>query len=77
MSVYSVGSVGEVIEDGVTGYLFKEFDAEYIFKVRELVLEKAELNKLGKAAKARANAEFAPAKLLNSHIALFEEILGR
>ncbi len=73
----NVGSVGEVISDGTTGYLFDEFGSDYIFKVRQLVLEKAELKKLGKAAEDRAKEEFSPAKLIDSHIALFEEILSR
>jgi glycosyltransferase involved in cell wall biosynthesis len=73
----NVGSVGEVISDGKTGYLFDEFGSDYIFKVRQLVLEKAELQKLGRAAAVHANAEFSPEKLINSHMALFEEILGR
>jgi glycosyltransferase involved in cell wall biosynthesis len=73
----NVGSVGEVIEDGKTGFLFDEFGNDFIFKVRQLVLEKSELKKLGKAAHEHSRAEFSPEKLINSHIALFEEILGR
>jgi glycosyltransferase involved in cell wall biosynthesis len=73
----SVGSVAEVIADGDTGFLFDEFGSDYIFKVRQLVLENSELKKLGKAAEERAKAQFSPQKLINSHVALFEEILGR
>ncbi len=73
----NVGSVGEVIEEGKTGYLFDDFGANYIFKVRQLVLEKAEIKKLGQAAQIRAQLEFSPKRLIDSHIAIFEEILGR
>jgi glycosyltransferase involved in cell wall biosynthesis len=72
-----VGSVAEVIEDGKTGFVFPEFGADYIFKVRELVLEKAELKRLGQAAQIHAKSEFSPDKLIDSHTAIFEEILGR
>jgi glycosyltransferase involved in cell wall biosynthesis len=73
----NVGSVGEVTADGDTGFLFDEFGSDYIFKVRQLVLENSELKKLGRAAEERAKAQFSPQKLINSHVALFEEILGR
>jgi glycosyltransferase involved in cell wall biosynthesis len=73
----NVGSVGEVIADGDTGFLFDEFGSDYIFKVRQLVLGISELIKLGRAAEERAKAQFSPQKLINSHVALFEEILGR
>ena len=72
-----VGSVGEVIEDGKTGFVFEEFDEDYIKKVRELVTSSETLKSLGKAARERALKEFSVEKLVNSHLALFDEILGR
>lgn len=73
----NVGSVAEVIADGETGYVFDEFGPEFIAQVRELVLEKTEIASLGKRAKNRARDEFSPQKMVNSHLALFDEILSR
>ncbi|NBX49466.1 glycosyltransferase family 1 protein [bacterium] len=72
-----VGSISEVIDDGVTGYVYDEFDEKYIRRVRELILDKAALKALGKQAKERAAREFAPEKLVESHLRLFDEILRR
>lgn len=73
----NVGSVAEVIADGETGYVFDEFGPEFIARVRELVLEKTEISSLGERAKNRARDEFSPQKMVNSHLALFDEILSR
>ncbi len=73
----NVGSVAEVIADGETGYVFGEFGPEFISQVRELVLEKTEISSLGERAKNRARDEFSPQKMVNSHLALFDEILSR
>lgn len=72
-----VGSISEVVEDGVTGYVYDEFDENYIKRVRELILDKATLKALGKKAKERAAKEFAPETLVESHLRLFDEILRR
>ena len=72
-----VGSVGEVIEDGNTGYTFERCDESFIAKVRELVHSSEERERLGANAKVRASREFSPELLITSHLALFEEILGR
>lgn len=71
----NVGSVAEVIADGETGYVFDEFGDEFIARVRELVLEKTEIKALSERAKNRARDEFSPQKMVNSHLALFDEIL--
>ncbi len=73
----NVGSVAEVIADGETGYVFDEFGADFIARVRKLVLEKTEIASLAEKAKNRARDEFSPQKLVNSHLALFDEILSR
>lgn len=73
----NVGSVAEVIADGDTGYVFDEFGAEFIARVKELVLEKSEIKVMGERAKNRARDEFSPQKMVNSHLALFDEILSR
>ncbi len=73
----NVGSVAEVVADGETGYVFDEFGAEFIARVRKLVLEKTEIKVLGERAKNRARDEFSPQKMVNSHLTLFDEILSR
>jgi glycosyltransferase involved in cell wall biosynthesis len=72
-----VGSVGEVIVDGKTGYLFSEFGEGYIEKVRELVLNHTKVAEMSAASKQWAGAHFAPEKMVKSHLALFDEILVR
>jgi glycosyltransferase involved in cell wall biosynthesis len=70
-----VGSVGEVIEDGKTGFVFAEFGEDYIRKVRELVLDTKARKRLGEFAQSRAEREFSPSALIKSHIEMFDEIL--
>jgi glycosyltransferase involved in cell wall biosynthesis len=72
-----VGSVGEVILDGKTGYLFSEFNQSYIEKVRELILDKKQIEQMASASKKWATAQFSPEKMVKMHIELFEEILAR
>lgn len=71
-----VGSVGEVISDGETGFVFKSFGPEYIEKVRELVLSAESREKIGARAAVRASHEFSIEKMVNTHIALFKEACG-
>ena len=72
-----VGSVSEVIDDGTTGFVFEEFGEDYIKKVRELVATPSQMEILGRAAHERAMRVFSVEKLVNSHLTLFNEILGR
>ena len=72
-----VGSVGEVIMDGKTGYLFSEFGKNYIDRLRELISSPAQTKSMGEAAERWASKEFSPEKMVNSHLALFDEILAR
>jgi len=73
----NVGSVAEVIADRQGGFIFDSFGPEYLEKVKELVLDMARLEKLGQYARELAKVKFSPERLVNSHLALFEEILGR
>lgn len=70
-----VGSVGEVILDGITGYLFSEFNQSYIERVRELILDKKQIEQMASASRKWAAAQFSPEKMVKMHIELFEEIL--
>lgn len=71
-----VGSVGEVISDGETGFVFNSFGPEFIEKVRELVLSRKSREKISARAAVRASYEFSTEKMVNSHIALFKEAFG-
>ncbi len=71
------GSVSEVIDDGTTGFVFEEFGEDYIKKVREFVTSSETLKSPGKAPRERALKEISVEKLVNSHLTLFNEILGR
>ena len=72
-----VGSVREVVADGVTGYVLGSFGADYVARVRELVGDAGLREKFGLAARERAADEFSPERLLNSHREIFAEILAR
>jgi glycosyltransferase involved in cell wall biosynthesis len=72
-----VGSVGEVISNGETGFVFDECGDDFIAKVGELVHSAQVREQLGAGAKLRASREFSPERLIASHLSLFEEILGR
>ena len=72
-----VGSVGEIVKNGKSGYLFAEFGEDYIKKVRDLVADRNDLKRLGDFAKEQSVQEFSPSALIKSHVEMFEEILCR
>ena len=72
-----VGSVGEVVLDGITGYLFSEFNQSYIERVRELISDKKKIDQMASASKKWATSQFSPEQMVKMHIELFEEILKR
>jgi glycosyltransferase involved in cell wall biosynthesis len=72
-----VGSVSEIVEDGVTGIL-SEVDADQITsKIVELVENSSKLEKMKKAAKARAGSLFAREVMVEKHLKVYREILDR
>jgi glycosyltransferase involved in cell wall biosynthesis len=72
-----VGSVREVIQDGLTGYVLPEFGTEYISKVRELVASAAARESISHAAKQYSREHFAPELLIQKHLELFERVLAK
>lgn len=70
-----VGSVREVVQDQVTGYVLPAFDSEFMEKVELLASNDAHRANMGKAARNRAMNEYSRAKLIDSHKALFEDFL--
>ncbi len=70
-----VGSVCEVVEDGSTGYVVKEFGEEYVAKLRLLISDQFLRESMGKAARERAEKEFSPSQMIKTHIDLFTKLL--
>lgn len=70
-----VGSVGEVIENNVTGFAYSNFNSEYFLKVKDLVLDKRIRKILGIQARERAKIEFSPATMVQRHLQVFLKLL--
>lgn len=71
----NVGSVSEAIKDKETGFIFNEFNQNYIDTVKELAENKKERNRLGKAATKRSKKEFDPGRFVQDHLKLFNRAL--
>lgn len=71
-----VGSVAEVIEDGVTGYVYDEIDEKFIDAVKKLIGDAKLRAEMGEAAAKLADEEFNPARFIQEHLRLFERVLG-
>ena len=71
----NVGSVAEVIRDKETGYVFNQFDKNYIDTVKELAKNKKRRNKLCKAAAKWSKKEFDPERFVQDHLKLFKRAL--
>ena len=72
-----VGSVCEILEDGVTGYLAGKDVKELASKI-EMVIEDLESGaKLGKAAKLRAEREFSSSVMADAHLGLYKDVLDK
>lgn len=69
-----VGSVGEVIASGETGFVVANWGGEFEERLRELIESPELRNRFGRAAKARAEREFKPESLIERHIALFDSV---
>jgi len=72
-----VGSVAEVIEDQVTGFVFDEFDERYIEAVKRLINESDLRISLGRGAKARAGQLFSLDRFTQEHLRLIELVLSK
>lgn len=67
-----VGSVAEVIEDKISGYIFEEFKEEYFEAVRRLIRDRELRDSMGRAAKARASQLFSVERFTQEHLRLIE-----
>lgn len=74
----NVGGVGELIEDGITGFLVAPGDTQvFADRVRSLLLNELLRITLGRAAQALARSAFSVERNLNQHLALYDYIVGR
>ena len=72
-----VGSVSEILEDGITGYLAGKDVKELASKI-EMVIEDLQSGaKLGKAAKLRAEREFSSSVMADAHLGLYKDVLDK
>jgi glycosyltransferase involved in cell wall biosynthesis len=69
------GSVSEVIDQGKTGFVVKEFNEKYFQYLNQLLKDKKLRNKFGKEAKKRAQKEFDPGRLIQDHLKLFQKAI--
>ena len=72
-----VGSVSEILEDGITGYLAGKDVKELADKI-EMVIQDLESGvKLGRAAKLRAEREFSSSVMADAHLGLYKDVLDK
>lgn len=72
-----VGSVREIVEDGVTGLLVRPDDAEALTAaIRALLDDPTRRAALAGAARARAAAEFTADAMARRYEALYDEVLA-
>ena len=73
----NVGSVSEILEDGITGYLAGKDVKELASKI-EMVIQDLESGvKLGRAAKLRAEREFSSSVMADAHLGLYKDVLDK
>jgi glycosyltransferase involved in cell wall biosynthesis len=72
-----VGSVSEIVEDEVTGKLVSGAPPKLASAISSLVESPNTLQSMGKAAKKRAKNLFSREVMVNRHLEVYEEILGK
>ncbi|MFZ9945383.1 MAG: glycosyltransferase [Candidatus Nanopelagicaceae bacterium] len=72
-----VGSVSEILEDGVTGYLAGKDVKELASKLEVVIQDLQSEAKLGKAAKLRAEREFSSSVMADAHLGLYKDVLDK
>ena len=73
----NVGSVSEIVEDGITGRLAKRDVVELSSAIREVVTSIHKNSDLGNAARSRALKEFSSQVMAEAHMKLYEKVLGK
>jgi len=72
-----VGSVSEILEDGITGYLASKESADLAAKIEKVLLDLESGAKMGKAAKLRAEREFSSSVMADAHFGLYRKVLDK
>lgn len=72
-----VGSVSEIIEDGVTGALVTGGAVKISLAIRELLANHSKLASMRKSAKKRARELFSQDVMVESHLRVYEEVLSK
>lgn len=72
-----VGSVSEIVEDGVTGILVLKSASDIELAIREILDNQKKMTLMRKAARARAHKLFSQDIMVRSHLRLYDEILGK
>jgi glycosyltransferase involved in cell wall biosynthesis len=73
----NVGGVGEVVEDGVSGFLATAADpAALAGKALRLAIDPELRSRMGQSGRARAHALFSESRMLAEYRRLYEEMLG-
>ena len=72
-----VGSVSEILEDGITGYLAGKDVKELASKIEVVIQDLQSGAKLGKAAKLRAEREFSSSVMADAHLGLYKDVLDK
>ncbi len=73
----NVGSVGEIIIDGVTGRLASCSVEDLAEKLQQMIDGFENIDEMGKSAQERAQSEFSSKVMVNAHINLYRRILGK
>jgi glycosyltransferase involved in cell wall biosynthesis len=72
-----VGSVSEILEDGITGYLAGKDVKELAGKIEMVIQDLESGAKLGRAAKLRAEREFSSSVMADAHLGLYKDVLDK
>ena len=72
-----VGSVAEIVEDGVTGRLAQKNSADLAAKVIEVMGEIEKSDELSKASQKRATREFSTEVMAKAHHNLYQRVLDK
>jgi glycosyltransferase involved in cell wall biosynthesis len=71
----NAGAVNEVIEHKKSGFIFNNFDKNYISTLENLTKRRLLRIKLGRYGKRRAKKEFDPGRLVQDHLKLFKKAI--
>ena len=75
VTTYSIGCK-DVVDDGINGFLIPVRDSKALAQKLRILIENKELRvRMGKAAREKAEREFAIEKVIEKHLEIFNTIL--